>query len=142
MYKKIMVPVDGSTLAECVFPHIDALAKGCGVSEIFFVRVAEPAFIPGGTCSDGGGEITEPEMEKLREQEAKRARTEAKEYLDGIISLRLLLQDEIRKGHLGRPKDERYQLAQDRPCTVKILLARTVLGFLSPSTSLYSASSS
>ena len=28
MYRKMMVPLDGSTLAECVLPHVEALAKG------------------------------------------------------------------------------------------------------------------
>ena len=41
MYKKIMVPLDGSPLAECVLPHVEAIAKGCGASEIIFVSVIE-----------------------------------------------------------------------------------------------------
>ena len=42
MYKKIMVPLDGSALAECVLPHVEAIARGCGVAEVVFVRVVEP----------------------------------------------------------------------------------------------------
>ena len=42
MYKKIMVPLDGSKLAECVFPHLDSLVKGGQVGEVVFVRVVEP----------------------------------------------------------------------------------------------------
>jgi nucleotide-binding universal stress UspA family protein len=42
MYKKIMVPLDGSTLAECVLSHVEALARGCLVKEIIFVRAVEP----------------------------------------------------------------------------------------------------
>jgi len=41
MYQKIMVPMDGSELAECVLPHVDAIAKGCLVKEVVFVRVVE-----------------------------------------------------------------------------------------------------
>jgi nucleotide-binding universal stress UspA family protein len=41
MYKKILVPLDGSALAECVLPHVDSIAKGCGVKEVVFLRVAE-----------------------------------------------------------------------------------------------------
>ncbi len=41
MYKKIMVPLDGSELAECVLPHAETIVKGCGVSEVILVRVAE-----------------------------------------------------------------------------------------------------
>lgn len=39
MYKKILVPLDGSALAECVLPHVEAIGKGCGAEQIFLVRV-------------------------------------------------------------------------------------------------------
>ena len=42
MFQKIMVPLDGSKLAECVFAHLDALARGCQVRNITFVQVVEP----------------------------------------------------------------------------------------------------
>jgi nucleotide-binding universal stress UspA family protein len=42
MYKKILVPLDGSELAECVLPHVESIAKGCGVEEVIFLRVTEP----------------------------------------------------------------------------------------------------
>jgi nucleotide-binding universal stress UspA family protein len=42
MYKKILVPLDGSELAECVLPHVESIARGCGVEEVIFLRVAEP----------------------------------------------------------------------------------------------------
>ncbi len=42
MYKKIMVPLDGSKLAECVLPHVAAIAQGCGVTAVVFVRAVEP----------------------------------------------------------------------------------------------------
>ena len=45
MYQKIMVPLDGSKLAECVLPHVEAIAKGCLVKEVVFVRVVEIAQI-------------------------------------------------------------------------------------------------
>ena len=42
MYKKIMVPLDGSELAECVLPHLEGFMAGFPVSAIAFVRVLEP----------------------------------------------------------------------------------------------------
>lgn len=42
MYKKILVPLDGSDLAECVLPHVESIAKGCGVREVILLRVTEP----------------------------------------------------------------------------------------------------
>jgi nucleotide-binding universal stress UspA family protein len=42
MYKKILVPLDGSELAECVLPHVESIAKRCKVEEVVFLRVTEP----------------------------------------------------------------------------------------------------
>ncbi len=46
MYKNILVPMDGSELAECVLPHVESIAKGCGAESVTFVRVVEPVFLP------------------------------------------------------------------------------------------------
>lgn len=43
MYQRIMVPLDGSDLAECVLPHVEAISKGCLVKEVVFLRVLETA---------------------------------------------------------------------------------------------------
>jgi nucleotide-binding universal stress UspA family protein len=45
MYEKILVPLDGSELAECVFPYVEKLAKDCKAKEIIFFRVCEPPTI-------------------------------------------------------------------------------------------------
>jgi nucleotide-binding universal stress UspA family protein len=41
MYKKIIVPLDGSKLAECVLPHIENIAKGSGTEETILITVTE-----------------------------------------------------------------------------------------------------
>ena len=41
MYKRIVVPLDGSKLAECVLPHAEDIAKGCGTEELILVTVTE-----------------------------------------------------------------------------------------------------
>ena len=48
MYNHIMVPLDGSELAECVLPHVEALAKGCAIGNITFVRMVERVRAVGG----------------------------------------------------------------------------------------------
>ena len=42
MYHKILVPLDGSQLAECVLPHVESLARGGAAGEVIFLRVREP----------------------------------------------------------------------------------------------------
>jgi nucleotide-binding universal stress UspA family protein len=41
MYQKILVPLDGSKLAECALTHAEELAKGCGAGEIILISATE-----------------------------------------------------------------------------------------------------
>ncbi|MFH1646830.1 MAG: universal stress protein [Chloroflexota bacterium] len=61
MYKKIIVPLDGSELAECVLPHVETLTGGCGVEEVVLVRAAEPFYMPAGEPVFTDAEIKEIE---------------------------------------------------------------------------------
>ena len=45
MYKKILVPLDGSELAECALKHVKAIALGCNVPEVVLFRVVEPTYL-------------------------------------------------------------------------------------------------
>ncbi len=45
MYSTILVPLDGSKLAECVLPHVETLVKGSQAKRVIFARVVEP-FLP------------------------------------------------------------------------------------------------
>jgi nucleotide-binding universal stress UspA family protein len=42
MYQKMLVPLDGSELAECVLPHVKAIAAGCGIGQVVLLKVVEP----------------------------------------------------------------------------------------------------
>jgi nucleotide-binding universal stress UspA family protein len=46
MYQKILAPLDGSPLAECVFPHLETLAGGCKVKDVVFAQVVIPFRMP------------------------------------------------------------------------------------------------
>lgn len=41
MYRRIVVPLDGSKLAECVLPHLGDMTRGSGTEEVILVRVTE-----------------------------------------------------------------------------------------------------
>lgn len=41
MYKKIVVPLDGSKLAECALSYGEKLAKGCDTDEVVLISVTE-----------------------------------------------------------------------------------------------------
>jgi nucleotide-binding universal stress UspA family protein len=72
MYTKIMAPLDGSELAECIFPHITALVSSGEAKELVLVRVLEPINLA--PYSDADGFMGAKEIEKLiiaQENEAK-----------------------------------------------------------------------
>ncbi len=46
MYKKILVPLDGSELAEAVLPHVESIVQAMG-AEVILLRVPEYAYETG-----------------------------------------------------------------------------------------------
>jgi nucleotide-binding universal stress UspA family protein len=80
MYKKIMVPLDGSELAECVLPHVKSFIAGCQVGTIILTRVIEPASLSYRSAYvTNESDLTKVE-DKTKEIEAKR-KSSAEEYL-------------------------------------------------------------
>ncbi len=77
MYKIIAVPLDGSPLAECVIPHIEALsgASGC---EVQLVTVVEPVEIP----TRGKLALSDDDLKQIHKEMEKDART----YLNQIAN--------------------------------------------------------
>jgi nucleotide-binding universal stress UspA family protein len=75
MYWKILIPLDGSELAECVFLHLEAIAGGCQAQKITFVRVLEPLRQPAGDYT-----LTKSEIEKIEASQ----RIVAEKYLSEI----------------------------------------------------------
>jgi nucleotide-binding universal stress UspA family protein len=95
MYKKILVPLDGSKLAECALPHAEELARGCGTEEIILVSVTErvqgyraagastePLIISGG----GWGSSIQPPVQRLVPEAFGKKEKEAQRYLDRIAN--------------------------------------------------------
>ena len=82
MYTKIMVPLDGSELAECVLPHVEAIASGSGAVNVVFVYVVDPIRLPASVPARGDYGYTEKDREKLEEYR----RQAAGKYLKNIVS--------------------------------------------------------
>lgn len=78
MYQKIMVPLDGSELAECVLPHVKAIAMGCEVKSVVFVRVVEPFHMPSSSYIS----ISEDERKHIDSDHL----SDAKNYLRQLVS--------------------------------------------------------
>ena len=93
MYEKILVPLDGSKLAECVLPYAEALAQGCHTGEVILVSVTErvkgfrvledtgrPVVGPMG----GWGEPNQVPSDRMIPEAAGKLEKQAQRYLDRI----------------------------------------------------------
>jgi len=83
MYKKILAPLDGSGMAECVLDHVKAIAAGCGVPEVVLLRVVEPV------SSFDIGELaaSNPKVAtQVEQQEEEQHRNTAKQYVDEMAN--------------------------------------------------------
>ncbi len=78
MYHKVLVPLDGSGLAECVLPHVEAIANGCRAKSVTFVRVAEPVLTP---IVGDDFPVSADEWRRIESEH----RTVAKNYLNQLV---------------------------------------------------------
>jgi len=93
-----MVPLDGSELAECVLPHVEAFISQCQIRTIVFVRVLE-AITP---AVAGEYAINVDDLES-REENRKAS---AEEYLKQIMKQMVPGETGLEKEVLiGRPAD-------------------------------------
>ena len=77
MYKKILVPLDGSELAECVLPHVESIANGCHVTRVVLARAID-LYIPTASYAYVSAAL----MEEIESG----SRKEALEYLDSVAA--------------------------------------------------------
>jgi nucleotide-binding universal stress UspA family protein len=93
MYKKILVPLDGSKLAECALPHVEELAKGCEAEEVILVsvtehvqgyRALEGADQPAAGPMGGWWEPSQPLGQRLVPEAFGKKEKQAQRYLDRI----------------------------------------------------------
>ncbi len=78
MYEKILVPLDGSELAEQVLPHVKSLIEGGAAKEVIFLRVVEP---PPRAFAGGDYVISFEEEKEMMD----RRKTDAQKYLDQMM---------------------------------------------------------
>lgn len=63
MYKTILVPLDGSELAETILPHAEELAALCGAAVIFLSVIELPHIMDKGTTYEGLPQKTAADVE-------------------------------------------------------------------------------
>ena len=83
MYKHVMIPLDGSDLAECVFAHLDTITKSCQPApKVTLIRVVTPLKLYGGFEIGGVPEYISPEQIQRLEDDSKK---NAQDYLDAQV---------------------------------------------------------
>jgi nucleotide-binding universal stress UspA family protein len=86
VYQNILVPLDGSDLAECVLPHVQSIATGCGVGKVSFVRVVEPLYLrpyySATGVDDTGLVFADKEVKRIEAEERKAAH----DYLNNLLA--------------------------------------------------------
>jgi nucleotide-binding universal stress UspA family protein len=80
MYRRVMVPLDGSKLAECALPYAEELAKGCKTEEVILVSVTER--IQGYRLIEDYSDV--PSGERLVPEATGKMQRQAEKYLGRI----------------------------------------------------------
>jgi len=113
VYHNILVPLDGSDLAECVLPHLETVVKGCSAPSVIFVRVVESSTAPFGSLTDGASVYTERDSETARKEMDLRNKTEAQQYLKALAG-RIKYDNAVIQTELlfGKPADSLADFAR------------------------------
>jgi nucleotide-binding universal stress UspA family protein len=117
MYKKILVPLDGSKLAECVLPHVEALATCLAGAEVILASVTER--VTGYRVIE---DYTEPFGERLAPEAVGKEEEPAQKYL-GKIAKTLEAKGVKARTEvlLGKPAEEIMLYADNKGCDLIIM---------------------
>ncbi len=94
MYQKIVAPLDGSKLAECVLPHVEAVGKGCEVKDVILIRVIEPLEIP----TRGGMAFSKDDRHQMETEQRSEAEKYLKQVAGRLKEKGLIVRSEILEG--------------------------------------------
>lgn len=82
MYQKILIPLDGSKLAECVLPHVEFIAKSSHSKSVTFIYVVKPLISPFLDSEEGVSWLSAKDTNRLDSE----AKTAAERYLTQLLS--------------------------------------------------------
>lgn len=117
MYRKILVPLDGSKLAECVIPYVEELAMRCTAEKVTLISVTEriQGYRP---ISDPG----QPLGQRMMPEGVGKKERQAQKYLDriakGLKSKGIDVHTEVL---LGNPAEEIAIYAEYNDCDIVVM---------------------
>ena len=106
MYNKIMVPLDGSELAECVLPHVEAITTGCKITDVVFVLVVNPIRLPASVPARADFAFREKDRQELEETLKQMAEAYLKKMVENTGLDGALLSYEVLEGKTADVKLE------------------------------------
>jgi len=120
--KPILVPLDGSELAESVLPHVEALAKqrGAELVDVVLLRVCEPPATPSYSTPElpdaplNWGEYTQQEVARCKQVAKEYLAKVGKQLKDSNINVR----SEVLE---GKPADEIVDYANKNPFNLIVM---------------------
>jgi len=121
MYKRLLVPLDGSQFAESALEHVRSVAQGAALEKVFLVRVVVPIIAD---AKDYLG------AQRVSDAEAK-LEADAQSYLDGVAA-------GLRKDHIpvetliiidGEPAAKILEAAREHKADLIIMSTHGRSGF-------------
>jgi nucleotide-binding universal stress UspA family protein len=139
MYSKVVVPLDGSKLAEVALPHVEEIAQGCNIPQILLVSVTEPlrATLP----SDGPisveatqfGTIVYPEDLWRKSEIERRLGKMGKTALNYLVKIAKQFDKKGLKTGIsvliGKPAEEIIRFAEEQGADLIVIASRGKSGF-------------
>jgi len=117
MYRRILVPLDGSKLAECAVPHAEEVAKCCGTEKVILVSVTER--VHGYRALE---DPSQPLGQRLVPQAYGKLEKQAQRYLDRIAKAMEAKGIKVDTAVLlGNPADEIVIYAKDPGCDIIVM---------------------
>lgn len=117
MYQKILVPLDGSKLAECTLPYAEELAMGCDTEEVILVSVT--GRVQGYRLTD---DPSQPLGQRLIPEGIGKKGKQAQRYLDriakGLEKKGIKVRTEVL---LGNPAEEITIYAKHPGCDLIVM---------------------
>ena len=83
MYSKVLVPLDGDELAECILDHVRTIVTGCQIPEVVLLTVVE-VYEKGPPSTTWGGVISAEQRAELAAESIAKAKNYITQVADRL----------------------------------------------------------
>jgi nucleotide-binding universal stress UspA family protein len=129
MYNRIMVPLDGSQLAECVLPHVESLVTSCSTAHVTFIRVVEPVHIPTSPEAEGSAIYSTWDAQRIRNNVDSENMAAAEEYVTRIAARNRYPGTEVEaRVIMGRPAETLAEYAEQNGIDLIVIATHGLTG--------------